>query len=191
MNKGNKNEIVTHGRAEIAAAMALAILSACAGSFPVPVQTQPQKPETSFVDALRGLLTDRAQPNLGAPAQPQVEPARAPEASAPIVWPALGPGDFPPYWYLPTVVWPAPGAGDFLPDWYVPNVVWPPRGTEDVVAPLPGWRAGPVLAPTLSVTQKVAQDMLDRHPRPVVLERAYWLLRPVYESKTPAGMSVR
>jgi len=131
MDKKRVNGDVKRGRVDIAAIVAIALLSACSGPIPVPVQTLPQqKSEPSFVDLLRELLPGRA------PAQPKAEPARAPETYPPVVWPAPGAGDFQPYWYLPEVVWPAPGAGDFPPGWYLPEVVWPPPGTE-VVAPAP------------------------------------------------------
>lgn len=193
MNPTNKTQVTKRGRVNIATVVAMALLSACSGPIPVPVQTLPQqKSEPSFVDQLRELLPGRA------PAQPKAELARAPETYPPVVWPAPGAGDFPPGWYLPKAVWPAPGAGDFPPGWYLPEVVWPPPGTE-VVAPAPAsQKAGEDLRdrhPNLSglkpASVRAGDDLLDRHPRPVTLERAYWLLRPVYESKTLEGESVR
>jgi hypothetical protein len=193
MNPTNKTQVTKHGRVNIATVVAMALLSACSGPLPVPVQTLPQqKSEPTFADRLRELLPGRA------PAQPKVEPGQASETYPSIVWPAPGAGDFPPGWYMPEVVWPAPGAGDFPPGWYLPEVVWPPPGTE-VVAPAPAsQKAGEDLRdrhPNLSGLKPAGvpagDDLLDRHPRPVVLERAYWLLRPVYEANTQVRENTR
>ena len=174
MNPTNKTQVTKRGRVNIATVVAMALLSACSRPIAVPVQTLPQqKSEPSFVDQLRELLPGRA------PAQPKAEPARAPDT-------------------YPPVVWPAPAAGDFPPGWYLPEVVWPPPGTE-VLAPGPAsQKAGEDLRdrhPNLSglkpASVRAGDDLLDRHPRPVVLERAYSLLRPLYEAKTPVGDNVR
>lgn len=150
MNQTNKTHVSKYGRVNIATVVAMALLSACSGPIPVPIQTAPQqKSEPSFVDRLRDLLPGRA------PAQPKVEPVRAPETYPPAVWPAPGAGDYPPGWYLPKVVWPPPGTEVVAQPASLPPLYWHTVGVDER-------ELIPFVAAPASI--RAGEDVHDRHP---------------------------
>jgi hypothetical protein len=175
---------IAKAAAAIAVATTMVLLTSCSMPVQVPVQTQQQQQNTqTFIDQLRKLVQPQNQASKPSAGEEVVADLRAPQTYPQVVWPAPGAGDFAqvqPQWLVGPVKdirAPAPVVGInpniVIPE-LLPSVVWP----ETAASQPTYWHTvgvderellPPVMAPA---SIKAGEDLLDRHPAPVVIQKA-------------------